>query len=433
MYGSLAYRLAAHIQGRCYYGWVIVGIVFFTNLAIFNINPTLGLFVTPLEVEFGWSRSAIARSITLGTLFGALIVPVLGALADRSGTRGLFVLCGILVGLCFIWIAQVEQAWQFNLLFGLAYGIGTVGLGQLLCSVLVNRWFFRRRGRAMGLVMMGASGGALIFVPLFQWIISTWGWRTAYSLEIFGVMLFVCVPAMLFLVDRPEILGLATHEELQTRSHKNRQPEEAWSLRAASRTPTFWFLLVGAMAGSFPVMGYFIHAIPWMESHGYSRTLASSAWSLFFLVGVFAKLVWGFVIERIGVRVSLVLLFLGEGAGLYILESVRSPAGLFAYAIFNGLAHGPFLQLLSMVWAEYFGRTDLGRILGAVQPSIIIAGSLGPWTAGLIFDTYASYTPFMWLALVLTLCAALIFACTSRPVFPPTCPPVFPETGRESQ
>lgn len=411
------HRLAARLHGRVYYGWIIVGVVYTANLMAFAINPTFGLFVTPLEQEFGWSRGTLARSLTLGTVFGAVLSPLLGALIDRVGLRRLIGACGLCASLCFIALAGVREAWQYNLLLGLAFAVMTTGIGQVMGSVAVSRWFVRRRGRAMGIVMMGASSGGLLWVSLASVLIAAVGWRLTFVVQGVLTALLIPLPAWLLLVDSPEALGVSDHgaETSPGAAHSGAAGEYVWTLREAMGTRAFWMTLAGVMTGSFAVMGYFAHAVPIMESHGLSRAVASSAWAVFFLTGIAAKFIWGFAIERLGVRYSLAICFLAEAAGIALLLAARSPAAVFAWAALNGLGHGPFLQLLAMVWADYFGRRSLGRIFGAVQPFIVVAGSLGPWAAGAVFDGWGGYRMFLQAAIALALLSAAIFALDAPP------------------
>jgi MFS family permease len=188
-----------------------------------------------------------------------------------------------------------------------------------------------------------------------------------------------------------------------------------WTIRQALRTRAFWMTLAGVAIASFAVTGYFAHAVPIMESHGLSRAMASGAWGTFFFTGIIAKFAWGFAIERLSVRYALTICLLAEAAGITLLLLAHSPAGVFAWAVLNGLGHGPFLQLLAMVWADYFGRRSLGSIFGAVQPFILVAGSLGPWAAGALFDWRGDYGWFLLAAIGMALLAALIFVLDRPP------------------
>lgn len=448
---SLALRLAQRLDRRLYYGWVIVGVVFIANIAAFAINPSFGLFVGPLEQEFGWDRGTLARSLTLGTVVGAAVSPLLGALSDRVGVRSLMVACGTVAALCFALLSQVQQAWQYNLLLGTCYGVMTTGIGSVLGSVAVSQWFVRRRGRAMGIVMMGASGSGLVFVLLHSLLLATLGWRAAYLIQGALTLVLIVLPAWFLLIDRPETIGAqdeggarpaakaepapaaqpasaqptavqttaaqpsVTAREAPPAPAPAAQDEHSWSLADAAKTRAFWVTLAGVMIGSFPVIGYFAHAVPILQSHGLSAGVAASAWATFFVTGILAKFVWGFAIERLSVRYSLAICFAAEAAGLFLLSQASSPLGAFAWAVLNGLGHGPYLQLLAMVWADYFGRRSLGAIFGTVQPFIVFSASLGPWVAGLLYDAGGSYDLFLRIAIGMTVVAGAIFLLDPPP------------------
>src|SRR5438874_643657 len=60
-------------------------------------------------------------------------------------------------------------------------------------GVVVSRWFNRRRGLALGFMMLGVGTGGIMAPLLAQRLIATFGWRNAYA--IFGLgMLLVPLP-----------------------------------------------------------------------------------------------------------------------------------------------------------------------------------------------------------------------------------------------
>lgn len=425
MFHDINLTIANRLGNRVYYGWVIVGVMFSANLSAFVFNTIFGLFFTPLEAEFGWARSQISLAPLFGTVMGSVLSPMFGYLTDRYGSRRLMIVLGLGTAAGHYLLSRVDAVWQFNLLIGVVYALPVTGIAWMMSSVNINRWFSRRRGRAMGIVMMGASACAMIFVPVTTYTIATIGWRDTYvMLAVVNVALIV-VPAYLLVVNLPEQLGLEKHPELTSGSGAAGSAisrlDADWSLAQAVRTRTFWMILPAIMLGNFAVQGYFVHAYPHMESLGFSRIAASGVWGTFFFVGVIAKLSWGFVIERIGVRTALVILFVGEAGGLLLLNNATSLTALYVYAAYNGLAHGPFLQLLAMVWADYYGKRAIARIYGTVQPAMLISGALGAWSGGLFFDRGGNYHLFFNIGSALCLTAALLF-WLSRPPPPPALP-----------
>ena len=420
MSDRLNFRVAARVGKRFYYGWVIVAVLLTSNLIALSSNSTFGLFVTPLEREFGWSRSQIAFAPAFGTVLAAILAPFIGFAVDRLGVRPLMVVAGLVGAVIYSLLGQLGTIWQFYLLFGLLFAVMVPGVGQMGSNISITRWFVRRRGRAMGMVMMGASGGGMIFVPVQSFLIDSFGWRAAYSIMAAFPLLLISIPVYFLMISNPEQLGIAKHPELQPvpagAEGGPQTSEPMWSLGEAVRTRTFWQTLFGVMLGGVVVSGYFTHAVPHMENLGFSRAVVATIWATFFAVGVVAKFLWGFITEKTTVRWALVLLFLGEGLGLFLLLTAQSPRDLFVYAGVTGFCHGPFLQLMAQVWGDYFGRNSIGRIYGAVQPVVVLAGAAGPLLGGFLFDLFGNYQLFLRLLMGMAWFAALVFALDTPPV-----------------
>ena len=420
MNDRLNFRVAARVGQRFYYGWVIVAVLLTSNLIALSSNSTFGLFITPLEREFGWSRSQIAFAPAIGTVLGAILVPFIGFAVDRLGVRPLMVVAGLVAAVIYSLLGRLDALWQFYLLFGLLFAVMVPATGQMASNVSITRWFVRRRGRAMGMVMMGASGGGMIFVPVQTFLIESFGWRAGYLVMAAFPLLLISIPVYFLMIGTPDQLGLARHSELLPpgagEGDGPQHSEPVWSLGEAARTRTFWQTLFGVMLGTVVVSGYFTHAVPHMESLGFSRAVAATTWTTFFTVGVGAKFLWGFITEKTTVRWALVLLFLGEGVGLFLLLTAQSPRDLFVYAGVTGFCHGPFLQLIAQVWGDFFGRNSIGRIYGAVQPAVVLAGAAGPLLGGFLFDLFGNYGLFLRLLMGMAWFAALVFALDTPPV-----------------
>ena len=431
MQDRLRERLARRLGNRVYYGWVIVGVMFVSNLVTFSPNTSFGLFVTRFEADFGWSRSAIALAPTLGTVFGAAFAPLLGRVVDRFGVRPLMIYGGLLSAGCYFLMGGIAVIWQLYLLYGVMFGVLCIGAGFLASNVAITRWFVRRRGRAMATVMMGSSLGGLVFITIQSLLIEVFDWRVALTAQGLFVLALVALPGMLLMVNAPENVGMEGHTELRIASSEpadkgsvekgGAEQEDApggrdWTLREAMQAPTFWLVLSGIMMNNLMVAGYFANNVPHMESLGFSRIVAGSAWATFFFVGVFAKFMWGFIVEFTTVRWGLVLLNLGEFLGLYLLLTAKTPMDLYVWAVAHGFLHGPWLALSTQVWGDYFGSGAIGRIYGTVQPAIVLAGAVGPWLGGFIYDTTGSYTLFYQTLMGMALFGTLIFAVAQPPV-----------------
>ena len=72
----------------------MIGLAFGTIM-----GGSLGLFMEPLNHEFGWSRTQISAGMTLSALIGIPLTPFVGALIDKYGPRRIAIPGVALVGL----------------------------------------------------------------------------------------------------------------------------------------------------------------------------------------------------------------------------------------------------------------------------------------------------------------------------------------------
>src|SRR5215510_3977946 len=145
-----------------------------------GVRITFSVFYVALRQEFGWSAAATAGvfSLYMGVL--AVSSPLVGWLLDRYGARRILTLAALLVGLSLWSCSVVHTLWQLYLAYGLLLALGQTGLSSGATSVVLARWFPDMRGRAIALADLGSALGTAIYSPCSQWLIETYGWRSAF-------------------------------------------------------------------------------------------------------------------------------------------------------------------------------------------------------------------------------------------------------------
>lgn len=410
------------------YGWVIVGVAFVAALTEVSFyNPVLGVFVRPLQEEFGWDRLTVSLAVTMGNVGGALVSPLAGAFLDRRGAR-LPISGGALVMGCSLIAIAFTQALGWFYIFYFLGRATAIGVTDLAVAVAVSNWFIRRRGVAMGIALLGNRAGMALLPLLVQLVVVWAGWRQAWFALGILVLALTVLPALRYLRRRPEDIGLLPdgdpRETVAAEAPAARAPESDWTLPQAMRTPAFWFVTL-ATSNVFLISGAVnLHQMPHLEDKGLSATLAVGVVAVFAVFGGVGGLIAGVVRDRIGSRWTMALSLITSASGIVLLIHATNPFLAYLYGVWYGLSFGVMVTMMGVIHADYFGRTALGRIRGFVAPVNIAFNAAGPPLAGWAFDVSGSYAPVFWAFAALLLLAFLWMLLASPPKARPTIAPV---------
>ncbi len=260
--------------GKPFYGWYIVGVAF---LALFvSVGATidaLAVLLKPMTEGLDWTWTMMMGAITVASIATALTSPLVGRIIDRHGARVLMPLSAMVGGGLLIGLSSVTQIWQFYLLFGVGIGFVRSCFFFVAANTAVSNWFIRKRGRALAVSTMGTAISALVIIPLTQYVITTFGWRTAWVMLGIMTCILLALPAGLIVRRRPEDMGLlpdGDHDDYveiskspQTISDTNLRltgAEVNWPAKQALRTRAFWFIMVSFILTALTIMGVWLHA-----------------------------------------------------------------------------------------------------------------------------------------------------------------------------
>src|SRR5215472_16135656 len=200
--------LAAALARRSiHYGWVMVGVTFFAALVSAGTVGAPGVFIVPLQHEFGWSTAQISSALSIRFILFGLMAPFAAALLNRYGLRNVTLTAQLIVVSALVASLAMTRVWQLMLLWGVVIGIGTGMTAAVLGATIATRWFVARRGLVVGILSASLATGQLLFLPLLASLTERFGWRTALAL----VCVMLCVSAFAVLMvmrDRPSDVGL---------------------------------------------------------------------------------------------------------------------------------------------------------------------------------------------------------------------------------
>ncbi|MQA01051.1 MAG: MFS transporter [Dehalococcoidia bacterium] len=425
-----ALPLPATLLGRpVFYGWYIVGLAFVAAMMSSGIQAySLGVFITPMTEELGWSRTDISLGQTISTGMMGVLGLFIGGTLDRRGGRGLMIGGAVLAGLGFILLGQVRELWQYYLVKGGVVTLGMVGMGAMVVNVAVSNWFVRRRGRAIAISAMGISVAALLLPTVASAMITAYGWRAAWAVIGVAVWVVMIPPTWLIMRRRPEDFGLEPDGGRRlaavgdAREERRSQVDAArWTRRQAIHTPALWMLILTFGLASMGLGAMLLHLFPYLTDTGFSRSEAAAGFSMIGLAGLLSKPFWGLAIERFAARVTAATEFLMMALGIALILAVDSTLSMFLAVFVFGLGIGGVVTVQETVWADYFGRFTLGMVRSIGRPFTIVSSAGGPVLAGVAYDVGGSYEVAFIVFIGTYVAAAVLILLTPEPS-PPASP-----------
>ncbi|MDA0770439.1 MAG: MFS transporter [Chloroflexi bacterium] len=368
-------------------GWLVVSAPFLAYaLTVGTGQYAFGLFVEPLETEFGWNRTQINASLSF-TAVGSLAAPFIGRYMDRHGAKKVMIASLMLIGLSFLLRPLMTDLWHWYALSFLQF-IGFAGAAMLPAGRLVGIWFQRTRGRVMGITAMGNNFGGLVF-PLFTGLIFVMSsWRGAYIT--YGILAFAVAAFAFFVVsenpnrDQPPSMGNQPKTTTVTLT--------GWTLREALHSRSFYFIAMTIMLGTFTYSTVLPQIINHLTNEGIPQGWATLGLSLVALFGMGGKFVMGFVAERISARYALMIDLTGQATFLTAMLFVGlTPWLLWVIMPLFGFFLGAFGALFQLIVQDAFGIRYFGSIMGIINITMVVSFGVGPLLAGLTFDMTGSY------------------------------------------
>ena len=400
---------------RFFYGWVIVGVCFVAEATAFGAgSASLAVFLQPMSEDLGWSRTTLTFALTVQQLGNILVAPVAGNILDRRGPRIVMVVGAICAGAGFALISEVQEPWQFFLLYGLAGALGLREIGNLVTGTVISKWFVRMRGRALAFSGLGLNTGAVVFGPVIALLITSVGWRGAW-LALGIIVMVVLLPPAIFLLRRsPEDMGLLpdgdSPDDDASPDVRPRPTEPRFTVSEALRKRATWLIVLSTSMVGLALGTLNHHQVAYFVDTGLTLERASFFFAMGHLATLPSKVMWGLLSEKVPVRYCMAGNDVARAISIVLLLVVSGETRLWGYVVFTGLGQGvAFLN--AKIWADYYGRAFIGSIRGILTPIQVVSGLGGPLMAALIFDATQSYDisfAFCVLALVVATTAILM-------------------------
>ena len=372
-----------------------------------------GVFFKPLSEEYHVGRGAISFAFTLQNLAAALFAPLTGRLIDRFGARKVILPGTTIFGLMLLSSKLLGgRLWYFYVFLGIL-GIIQSCTSPVSYSVVVSHWFNRRRGLALGMMMLGIGVGALGMPPAAQKLIAMFGWRAAYATCGASVLVLALPIVAVFLRNDPKDKDLLPDGIVK--ADENAQPAaepksiEGLTWHDTWHSSTFWMLVSSFFLAGASVHACVLHMPALLMDRGVSAQEAAAASSVVGFALVIARVGTGYLLDHFFAPRLAAFFFLAAASGIAALMFGAAGKVALGPAFLIGMGMGAEGDIIAYSLSRYFGLRAFGTAYGYAFGMFVLAGALGALLMGVGFDFTHAYTvPLAGFFLAMLLAAGLM-------------------------
>ncbi|WP_296181948.1 MFS transporter [Pseudomonas sp. UBA1879] len=409
--------LAASLSRRhIHYSWVILAVTFLTMLVMAGAVGAPGVFIRPLEAEFGWDTAEISSALAIRFALFGLTGPFAAAFMNHFGVRQVVLTALTLVASGMLLSLFMTQFWQLVVLWGLVVGFGTGLTAMVLGATVATRWFSQRRGVAMGLLSASSATGQLVFMPMLANVTEHFGWRTA--LTCICVAIVVAGVAVLALMrNHPADLQMPSYGDTDiqpvaasTHTFSQLLLTPLQVLRDVSGTWTFWVLFMTFFICGASTNGLIqTHFISLCGDYGLIATTAASMLAVMGIFDFVGTIGSGWLSDRFDNRWLLFSYYGLRGVALLILPfSDFTVYGLSFFALIYGLDWIATVPPTVKLTVQRFGPARANIVFGWIFAGHQLGAAFAAFGAGWTRTHFASYLPAFFISGLLCVIGALI-------------------------
>lgn len=393
-----------------YAWWILIALCIIVGLGKGCLNNSAGLFLSPVSQKLGIGMGNLTLYFSVSAIVTMLFLPIGGKIMGKYDTRLILIVGIILQAGSFALFGMMSSVWGWYIL-AVPLAIGGVFITVIAGPVIINQWFIKSNGLALGI--MSAAGGALgaVSQPLVGKLIARVGWRSSYIFVGIAVIIIV-IPVVVLLIKRsPQAKGLLPYGMEDRNQNENKAAGETMqkgvAMSVARKSSAFYALIIFFFLIT-SIASFSMHVPTYLMNKGFDVTFAGNVMGAY-MIGVFiGSLIIGFLSDKIGSKNTALFAMTAGLIAISLLLFSESSTGIIIFAVgLFGVISSSIGTLGPALTSSLFGNKEYSQIYSTATLGLAISSIVALPAYGYVFDFTGSYTPVLY-AIIIMLVISII-------------------------
>jgi len=357
-----------------------VMLFFGTGLA----NSPASLYLVPVTEHFGFSRGDYSIVYAIVSITMLIFQLLFGAFEKRWGIRALVSIGVLAMPLGYLIYAQASSLPIFYL--GAAFvGFGMAFASSMSASILIYNWFKDNQGFIFGAISAGTGFGGSLFIILVGNAIASRGFKAAFLLTAM-IQVGAALLVISFIRSKPKQTGNGEVAQTLVKPHHVATGKEIFA-KPENRLGILAILLIGITL--HPV---YLVVPAYLIEKGFDPLFSANIASAIFFVLAFAKIIIGYLNDRLGIRLSLNISVGAFIIAALILATIAQSWLVWAFVLLFGLSLSTLAVLIPLFARALLGSENFSRYLGLFVAAMSAGFTIGSPISNYVFDATGTYT-----------------------------------------
>lgn len=390
---------------KFHFAWlVLLGLCITVGLGKSGLNNSAGLFLSPVSKDLGVGLGNLTMYLSIASIVTMIFLPIGGKLMAKYDTRMLLTIAIILQAGAFALFGLMSSVWGWYIL-SIPLAVGGVLITVLAGPVLINQWFKKRSGMALGIIT--AAGGLIgaFTQPLIGQLIGSQGWRSSYIIVGIAIIIIIVPTIILFLRKSPSEKGLLPYgaEEIAAGDNTDQQNSSTSGISFADAKKSLSFILLTLFFFFITSIASFSMHIPsYLMNEGFSIEFTGNVMAAMMVGVLVGSILFGYLIDKIGAKsTAAIAMTFGLVSIFLLLFFVESTVAIVVGVGLFGFVSASIGTIAPAITSSLFGSRDYSQIYSTASMGLAIAGIIALPLYGYIFDFTGSFTLVLYILIAM--------------------------------